>query len=96
MMEANRKAGLFDHAVAENTHDAFQVNCIWCAWHEIYRRVGVEGACVPVCHADDVFYPGYLQRTGIRYARTKTLGRGGGCCGFRFERSPAGESSPAG
>jgi hypothetical protein len=87
MMEANRSAGLFDCQLTENTDDTFQMDCIWCAWHEIYKQLGVEEACIPVCHADDAFYPDYFQKTGIRYKRKQTLGWGNNCCDFRFERS---------
>ena len=86
MMDANRKAGLFDYEVAEDNQDALQINCTWCAWYEIYKQAGVKAACIPVCHADDAFYPNYLRQTGIRYKRTKTLGWGDDCCDFRFER----------
>jgi hypothetical protein len=87
MMEANKNVGLFDYKVVENTGDAFQMDCIWCAWHETFRQLGVEEACIPVCHADDAFYPDYFQQTNIEYKRTKTLGWGNACCDFRFERS---------
>jgi hypothetical protein len=87
MMEANKKVGLFDYKIVENTGDTFGMNCIWCAWHETYKQLGVEEACIPVCHADDAFYPDYFRQTGIRYKRTQTLGWGSNCCDFRFERS---------
>jgi hypothetical protein len=87
MMEANKNVGLFDYKVVENTGDAFQMDCIWCAWHETFRQLGVEEACIPVCHADDAFYLDYFQQTDIEYKRTKTLGWGNACCDFRFERS---------
>ena len=87
MMEANRNVGLFDYKVVENTVDIFQMDCVWCAWREIYIHLGAEEACVPVCYADDAFYPNYFQQTDIEYKRTKTLGWGNTCCDFRFERS---------
>jgi hypothetical protein len=87
MMEANKNVGLFDYKVVENTGDAFQMDCIWCAWHETFRQLGVKEACIPVCHADDAFYPDYFQQTDIEYKRAKTLGWGNACCDFRFERS---------
>ncbi len=86
MMDANRKAGLFDYEIFEDSPDVLQINCIWCAWYEIYKNVGLKEACIPVCHADDAFYPDYLRQTGISYKRTKTLGWGNDCCDFRFER----------
>jgi hypothetical protein len=87
MMEANRNVGLFDYKVVENTVDTFQMDCVWCAWRETYIHLGIEEACVPVCYADDAFYPDYFQQTDIEYKRTKTLGWGNACCDFRFERS---------
>ncbi len=87
MMKANKNVGLFDYKMAENTVGAFQMDCIWCAWHETYKQLGVGKACIPVCHADDAFYPNYFRQFGIEYKRTKTLGWGNACCDFRFERS---------
>jgi hypothetical protein len=87
MMEANKDAGLFDYKLEENTVDAFQIDCLWCAWHEAYKQLGVEEACIPVCYADDAFYPDYLRQTDIEYNRTKTLGWENACCDFKFERS---------
>lgn len=87
MMEANKNVGLFDYKIVENTIDTFQIDCTWCAWHKTYKQLGVEEACIPVCHADDAFYPDYFQQTNIEYKRTKTLGWGGACCDFKFERS---------
>ena len=87
MMEANKNVGLFDYTIVENTDDVFQMDCIWCAWHATYKQLEAEEACIPVCHADDAFYPDYFQQTGIEYKRTKTLGWGNACCDFRFERS---------
>jgi len=87
MMEANKNVGLFDYTIVENANNVFQIDCIWCAWHATYKQLEAEEACIPVCHADDAFYPAYFQQTGIEYKRTKTLGWGNACCDFRFERS---------
>lgn len=87
MMEANKNAGLFDYEIAKNTQDVLQINCTWCAWYETYKQLGVEEACIPVCHADDAFYPAYFRQTNIKYKRTKTIGWGNDCCDFCFERS---------
>ena len=87
MMEANKNVGLFDYTIVENTDYVFQMDCIWCAWHEAYKHLGAEDACIPVCYADDAFYPDYFQKTDIEYKRAKTMGWGNTCCDFRFERS---------
>jgi len=87
MMEANKNVGLFDYKVVKNTGDAFQMDCAWCAWHETYKQLGAEEACMPVYHADDAFFPDYFQQTDVEYKRAKTLGWGNACCDFRFERS---------
>lgn len=86
MMDANKKAGLFDYETIEDNQDALQINCIWCVWYEIYKQVGMKEACIPVCYADDIFYPNYFRQTGISYKRSGTLGWGDDCCDFRFER----------
>ena len=87
MMGANKKVGLFDYKIVVNNNDMFQMDCIWCAWHETYKHLGAKDACIPICYADDAFYPDYFQKTGIKYNRTKTLGWGNAICDFRFERS---------
>lgn len=87
MMAANKKAGLFEYKIAQNAQDVFQIDCVWCAWYATYKQLGVEEACIPVCHADDAFYPEYFQQTDIRYKRTKTIGWGNDCCDFCFGRS---------
>ncbi len=87
LMDANRNVGLFDYNIVEDTEDAFQMDCIWCVWHETYKQLGAGDACIPVCHADDAFYPDYFQQTNIKYKRTQTLGWGDNRCDFRFERS---------
>ncbi|MBW2489754.1 MAG: L-2-amino-thiazoline-4-carboxylic acid hydrolase [Deltaproteobacteria bacterium] len=87
MMEANKNVGLFDYKIVKDTEDAFQMDCFWCVWHETYKQLGAKDACIPVCHADDAFYPDYFQQTDIKYKRTQTLGWGEDRCDFRFERS---------
>lgn len=86
LMNSSRKIGAFDYDVVENKKDAFQVNCTWCAWHEIHKLLGLENACLPYCHVDDVFFPDYCRQIGVRFKRKNTLARGGTCCDYRFER----------
>lgn len=86
MMVASRHAGLFAYEIVEDTDDALQVNIRWCAWAHIIKFVGIAQACRALCHVDDVFYPDYLKELPISFKRTQTIGWGGQCCDFRFER----------
>ena len=86
MAEADKIAGCHEYELIENTDDTFQMNCIYCAWYEIPKLLGVKEACLPNCYADDVYLPDALRMIHIEFKRTKTLARGGDCCDFRFER----------
>jgi len=84
--EAEKKDGLHDYDLAEDSDKAVAINVTYCAFCEIPRLCGIIEACDPGCYSDEVFFPGYLEPFGIRFARTKTLARGGDCCDFRFEK----------
>jgi len=86
MAEADKKAGCHVYELVEDTENTFQVNCIYCAWYEIPKLLGVIEACLPSCYADDVYLPDALRMIGIEFKRTNTMARGGNCCDFRFER----------
>jgi hypothetical protein len=86
MAEADRAAGCHVYDVVENTDNAFQLNCIYCAWYEIPKLLGVKEACLPSCYADDVYLPDALRMIGIEFKRTNTLAKGANYCDFRFER----------
>lgn len=84
--EAEKKDGLHDYEIVEDSDEAIAINVTYCAFCEIPRLCGIVEACDPSCYSDEVFFPGYLEPFGIRFVRTKTLARGGDCCDFRFER----------
>jgi hypothetical protein len=86
MAEADKNAGCHVYELFENTDNTFQMNCIYCAWFEIPKLLGVKEACLPSCYADDVYLPDALRMIGIEFKRTSTMARGGDCCDFRFER----------
>ena len=86
MAEADKNAGCHEYELVENTDSAFQMNCIYCAWYEIPKLLGVKEACLPSCYADDVFFPDALRMIGIEFKRTGTMARGDNFCDFRFER----------
>ena len=79
-------AGCHVYELVNNTDDTFQMNCIYCAWYEIPKLLGVKEACLPSCYADDVYLPNALGEIDIKFKRTNTLARGGNCCDFKFER----------
>ncbi|MFH1675369.1 MAG: L-2-amino-thiazoline-4-carboxylic acid hydrolase [Pseudomonadota bacterium] len=84
--EAEKKDGLHEYDLVEDSDAAFAITVTYCAFCEIPRLCGIVEACDPSCYSDEVFFPGYLQPLGIRFLRTKTLARGGDCCDFRFEK----------
>jgi hypothetical protein len=86
MAEADKNAGCHEYELVKNTDNTFQMNCIYCAWYEIPKLLGVKEACLPSCYADDVFLPEALGMIGIEFKRTNTMARGQNCCDFRFER----------
>ncbi|MBW2160195.1 MAG: L-2-amino-thiazoline-4-carboxylic acid hydrolase [Deltaproteobacteria bacterium] len=85
--EAEKRDGLHAYEVVEDSEKAIAINVTYCAFCEIPRLLGVVEACDPSCYSDEVFFPGYLEPMGLRFARTKTLARGGDCCDFRFEKT---------
>ncbi len=86
LMEANKRAGIHDFEIVEATRDLFQINCTRCAWNEIYKQLGVRDACMPICRVDDIFFPDFCHKAGIRYSRSGTLAAGNEYCDYRFER----------
>jgi hypothetical protein len=86
MAQADQKAGAHVYHVVENTGQAFQMNCSFCAWYAIPQALGVGRACLPSCHADDIYFPQACAEIGVAFKRSQTLARGGECCDFRFER----------
>jgi hypothetical protein len=91
--EAERAAGLHEYHVVEDSQDVLAIDVTYCAFCEIPRCLGVAEACEPSCYADEVFFPTLLEPLGLRFVRTKTLGRGDDLCDFRYERFPVGEST---
>lgn len=86
LMVAEKKAGLHEYEVVEDSNKATAINITYCAFSEIPRLCGIVEACESACYGDEVFFPSYLEPLGIRFVRTKTLARGGDCCDYRFER----------
>ena len=86
MAEADKNAGCHEYELVEDTENTFQMNCIYCAWYEIPKLLGVKEACLPSCYADEVYLPDALRMIGIEFKRTGTIARGNNCCDFRFER----------
>ncbi|MCB2192971.1 MAG: L-2-amino-thiazoline-4-carboxylic acid hydrolase [Deltaproteobacteria bacterium] len=85
MAEADKKAGVHVYEIVENTDQAFQMNCTFCAWYAIPQALGEGEACLPSCYADDIYFPEACAKIGVAFRRGNTLARGGDCCDFRFE-----------
>ncbi len=85
MMAANKKVGIHESELVEDTDDAFQVNVTYCAFCEIPKSLGVMEAALSSCYADDVFFPKVMGEMGLRFVRKGTLARGDDVCDFRYE-----------
>ncbi len=59
----------------------YDITITRCLWHTACAENGCPELCGLFCDVDDVTYGG-LKKIG--FSRTKTLGRGGDCCDFRF------------
>ena len=74
---------LWEADIDTSEKDAFSVTMHRCFWHDTYQEYGCPEVCQFACACDDITY-GDLKH--IAYHRTQTLGTGGCCCDFRFEK----------
>jgi len=88
-LKAEKKAGLHEYRIVEDSDDAIDICMTYCAFCEIPRHLGIMEACESGCYSDEVFFPRFLEPLGLRFVRTKTLARKGDHCDFRFERIAA-------
>jgi hypothetical protein len=86
MFEANKRAGIHDYEIVEDSWDAFQANVTYCAFQAIPEEVGLGEACLASCRCDEIFLPEYCAQIGACFKRKSTLARGADMCDFRFER----------
>jgi len=80
------KAGCLDMNFTEDTKNCFQMDIHWCVWLELAKKMGIPEACIPNCYADDLAYPDYFKKYGIKYSQKGTLAKGANCCDLKFER----------
>ena len=74
---------LWEADIDTSEKDSFSVTMHRCFWHDTYREYGCPEVCQFACACDDITY-GDLKH--IAYHRTQTLGTGGSCCDFHFEK----------
>lgn len=86
VMEGDEREGCHHFDIVENSDDAFHMNITYCAWFDIYNRLGITEACLVSCNSDDALLPGYLEKLGGKFSRSGTLARGATVCDFRFDR----------
>jgi len=86
-MAANRRAGVLDFEVVEDTDGAVQYDVTSCAFYDLAKRLGYPEAARHLCLADDVYFPEVGREIGLRFLRAGTLARGDRRCDFRFERA---------
>ena len=83
---AEQRLGTQRFDPAENADDVFQLGYTFCAWHEIPKALGLEGACASTCIAEDLFFRDFCRKLGIGFLRTGTRPGGAARCDFRFDR----------
>ncbi len=92
-LQAEKRAGLHEYRIVEDSDDAIAFDVTYCAFCEIPKRLGVMEACESGCYSDEVFFPGFLEPLGLRFVRSQTLARKGDHCDFRFEKAKTGSLS---
>lgn len=68
----------------ETSGEAIAFNMRSCFYLDVLESHGVPELTAQYCRADDLVYEDVSPY--VRWARTRTLGRGDECCDFRFER----------
>ena len=74
----------WDTEWVETSGDALAFNMHRCFYQDVLAGYGVPELTVLYCKMDDLTYEGVSSY--LRWARTRTLGRGDACCDFRWER----------
>lgn len=80
----DNKEGCHVVKIVENSDDAFQMDIEFCAWYEIYNKLGIKEACFVSCNSDEILLPEYLKPIKIIFKRTNTISQGATHCDFRF------------
>jgi hypothetical protein len=86
IMDADKKEGLHDYEIVENTSDVLAFNVTRCAWFETKKELGVPEATIQDCYSDEASLPGLLEQVGIKFSRSQTIANGAKFCDFRFTR----------
>ena len=86
MLEADKKEGLHDFELIENTSDVLRFNIIHCAWCEIKKELGVPEATFQDCYADEASLPSLLEKVGMQFSRTQTIVEGSPYCDFCIKK----------
>jgi hypothetical protein len=68
----------------ETSGNAISFHMRSCFYLEVLEGYGVPELTAQYCRMDDLIYEDVSRY--VRWARTRTLGRGDECCDFRFER----------
>ena len=76
----------------EKSGNAVAFNMKSCFYQDVLERYGVPELTELYCKSDDLIYEDLSPK--VRWARTRTLGRGDDCCDFRFERVRRPPSTP--
>jgi hypothetical protein len=86
MMVADKRAGLHEVEVIEDSPSIFAYDVKYCIWNEVAKEFGVSQLCYAGrCYGDEVFFNTVLPKVGAVYKRTGTLTLGAPVCDVRFE-----------
>ncbi len=85
-LDADRRLGIHDFEIVEDTPDAFQVNITRCGWFGVKDALGCPAAAIPDCDADDVYLGPRAAEFGFKFVRKGTIARGAKVCDFRFKK----------
>jgi hypothetical protein len=85
VMRLNFPAPGWETEWVEVSGQALAFNMKRCFYLDVLEGYGVPELTRYYCAMDDLIYEGVSPH--VRWARTKTLGRGDECCDFRFERA---------
>jgi hypothetical protein len=73
--------------MVENSDRCWAFNIYDCFYQKLFSAYGAPELTAYFCKGDDLLFTALPPQ--IRWARTRTLGRGDALCDFRWERVPA-------
>jgi len=82
--EAKQK-GIAHYEVVQDSDTFLQINCTYCAYDQIARKVDMPEATSSLCQSEDMLFSFWCDALGLKYSRTCALAKGDKYCDFRLE-----------